>query len=283
MARAGELLAEATRQLKEADIEAPRLDALLLLSHASGLAVDRLRIDADLELPPEAAAGFAALLERRLEREPVSHLLGRREFWSLEFAVSRDVLDPRPDSETLIAAVLEQIGDRRADLRLIDFGTGSGCLLLTLLHELPNAKGLGIDRSPAALAVARTNAVALGLAARATFREGDWGRDVDGGFDILISNPPYIESGAIAGLAPEVAKHEPLLALDGGADGLDAYRQLMPDLGRLAAPDALIALEIGRGQDGAVAGMLAAAGFGAIAAKPDLAGIVRVLLACKPR
>lgn len=283
MARAGALLAEATRRLRQAGIEAPRLDALLMLSHASGFSTDRLRIDPDLELMPDAATGFAALLARRLDREPVSHLLGRREFWSLDFAVSRDVLDPRPDSETLVAAVLEEVEDRTAQLDLIDFGTGSGCLLLALLHELPRARGTGIDRSPAALTVARANAAALGLAERTTWREGDWGRGIGGCFDILISNPPYIESAAIPGLAPEVARYEPLSALDGGADGLEAYRRLIPDLARLAAGGALIALEIGAGQEAAVAGMLAAAGFGAIAAKPDLAGIHRVVLARKPR
>jgi release factor glutamine methyltransferase len=283
MARAGAVLAEATRRLKEAGIEAPRLDALLLLSHATGFSTDRLRVDPDLELPPAGAAHFASLLARRLDREPVSHILGHREFWSLDFRVSRDVLDPRPDSETLVAAVLEQIADRRAALRVADFGTGSGCLLLALLHELPQATGLGIDKSPAALAVARENAAALGLAARATLREGDWGGGLEGYFDILISNPPYIESGTVPDLAPEVARHEPVLALDGGADGLDAYRRLIPDLARLAAKDALVAMEIGQGQEKAVTGMFAAAGLQAMGGKADLAGITRVVLARKPR
>lgn len=279
----GTVLAEATRRLKEAGIDAPRLDALLLLSHASGFSPDRLRIDPDLELSPDAADRFAALIARRIGREPVSQILGRREFWSLDFQVSRDVLDPRPDSETLVAAVLEQIGDRQAALRIVDFGTGSGCLLLALLHELPNAAGLGIDRSPAALTVARANAASLGLATRADLREGHWGEGLNGAFDILISNPPYIESAAIAALAPEVAQHEPRLALDGGADGLDAYRQLVPDLARLAAKGALIALEIGQGQDAAVMAMLAAAGMEAITGKPDLSGTIRVVLARKPK
>lgn len=283
MAGAGAVLAEATKRLKQAGIAAPRLDALLLLSHATGLSADRLRTDPDLEVPPAAADRFAGLLARRLDREPVSHILGHREFWSLDFRVSRDVLDPRPDSETLVAAVLEQIDDRQAALRIVDFGTGSGCLLLALLHELPRATGLGIDKSPAALAIARENVAALGLGARAALREGDWGSGLEGRFDILIGNPPYIESGAVPDLAPEVARHEPVLALDGGSDGLDAYRRLTPDLARLAAEGALIALEIGQGQERAVAGMLTGAGLEAMGGKADLAGITRVVLARKPK
>lgn len=283
MTRAGAVLAEATRRLKEAGIEAPRLDALLLLSHASGLSADRLRIDPDLELPSAATEQFVSLLARRLDYEPISHILGCREFWSLDFRVSRDVLDPRPDSETLVAAVLEEVADRQAALRIADFGTGSGCLLLALLHELPKAEGVGIDKSPAALSVARANAASLGLAARTALHEGNWGEGLAGPFDILISNPPYIESAVVPGLAPEVARYEPLLALDGGVDGLDAYRQLIPDLARLAAKGALIALEIGQGQEQAVAGMLAAVGMEAIAGKPDLAGTIRVVLARNPQ
>ncbi len=283
MPRTGAVLAEATQRLKQAGVETPRLDALLLLSHATGQNMDRLRIDGDIEIAADAAAAFSVLLQRRLAREPVSHILGRREFWSLDFAVGPQVLDPRPDSETLVAAVLEQVEDRQAVLRIADFGTGSGCLLLALLHELPRATGVGTDRSPAALDVARANAASLGLAVRTELREGNWGAGLAGPFDILISNPPYIASDAIPALAPEVARHEPRLALDGGADGLDAYRQLVPDLVRLAARGGLVALEIGQGQDAAVAAMLAAAGLEAIAGKPDLAGIVRVVLARKPR
>lgn len=281
--QAGALLREATARLKAAGVDGPRRDAILLLSDASGIGADRLRIEPALEITPEAAARFAELVGRRAAREPVSHILGRREFWSLDFEVSGDVLDPRPDSETLIQAVLDEVPDRQASLRLVDFGTGSGCLLLSLLHELPAAEGLGVDRSPAALAIAQRNAAKLAMAERCAWREANWGDGLHGAFDILISNPPYIESAAIGTLAPEVAEHEPRLALDGGADGLDAYRALMPHLVRLAAPGALIALEIGQGQEKAVAVLLAESGFGGIAGKADLGGITRVVVARKPR
>lgn len=271
------LLLDATRRLKQAGIEGPRQDAVLLLSEATGLTPDRVRLEPAMAVAPDIAARFEALLLRRLAYEPISHILGTREFWSLPFRVTRDVLDPRPDSETLVAGVLAAITDRGAKLKLVDFGTGSGCLLLSLLHELPNASGLGVDASPAALKIAQENAERLGLAARARFRLGDWGAGIAERFDILISNPPYIESAVVPGLAPEVATYEPLLALDGGADGLAAYRRLAPDLARLAAPGAFVALEIGLGQDVAVSALLAGAGFAGIAVLPDLAGIGRVV------
>lgn len=271
------LLPDATRRLKQAGIEGPRRDAVLLLAEAAGLSPDRVRLQPETTLAPDVAARFEALVQRRLAREPVSQILGRREFWGLDFHVSRDVLDPRPDSETLVAGVLAMVADRNAPLRMVDFGTGSGCLLLSLLHELPNATGLGVDASPAALAVAQGNAERLGLAGRADFRQGDWGAGIDGPFDILISNPPYIESAVVPGLAPEVARHEPHLALDGGPDGLAAYRRLIPYLARLAQPGSIAALEVGLGQDAAVSALLAGAGFAGIAVLPDLAGIGRVV------
>lgn len=271
------LLLDATRRLKQAGIDGPRQDAVLLLSEASGLSPDRVRLQPETTLAPDVAARFEALVQRRLDREPVSHILGRREFWGLDFHVSRDVLDPRPDSETLVAGVLAAVSDRGAPLRIVDFGTGSGCLLLSLLHELPHASGLGVDASPAALAVAQGNAERLGLSGRANFRQGDWGAGIDEPFDILISNPPYIESAVVPGLAPEVARHEPRLALDGGPDGLNAYRRLIPDLARLARSGSIAALEIGLGQDAAVSALLAGAGFAGIVVLPDLAGVGRVV------
>jgi release factor glutamine methyltransferase len=162
-------------------------------------------------------------------------------------------------------------------LRLVDFGTGSGCLLLSLLHELPNATGVGIDVSPPALAIAQDNADRLGMSSRCIFRLGSWGKGIEGTFDVLMSNPPYIESGVVPGLEPEVADYDPLLALDGGADGLDAYRALLPDMARLAVKHAFAALEVGMGQDVAVGRLLADAGFGEIAVLPDLSGIGRVV------
>lgn len=282
MSSIGDSLRSATAQLRLAGCDSPRLDAVLLLAECLGWSADRVRIDGDMPMPPAAVARFANLLAARAARQPMAQILGRREFWSLEFRVTAAVLDPRPDSETLVAAVLEQCTERGAELRLLDFGTGSGCLLLSLLHELPQAIGLGIDRSETALLVARDNAERLGLAGRASFSPGDWGQGLGGIYDIVVSNPPYIETAAIAGLAPEVAAHEPLGALDGGQDGLDAYRRLIPDAWRLLAPNGLVALEIGQGQQAAVAGLLAQTGFVKLVEKPDLAGIVRVVLARKP-
>ncbi|MBS4047071.1 MAG: peptide chain release factor N(5)-glutamine methyltransferase [Alphaproteobacteria bacterium] len=270
------LLAAQTR-LKSAGVDTPRLDAILLLAEAATLSEDLIRSRPEMPLTHDAVVAFEAMLQRRLRREPVSKIIGRREFWSLEFRTSSDVLDPRGDSETLVAGVLAAIPDRRVSLRIVDFGTGSGCLLLSLLHELPNATGVGIDVSPPALSVAQDNAERLGLSSRCLFRLGSWGKGIEGTFDILISNPPYIESGVVPGLEPEVADYDPLLALDGGADGLDAYRALLPDLVRLATKDAFAALEVGMGQDVAVSHLLAGAGFGEIAVLPDLSGIGRVV------
>jgi len=273
----GAVLLAAQTRLKSAGVDTPRLDAILLLAEAATLSEDLIRSRPEMPLTHDAVAAFEAMLQRRLRREPVSKIIGRREFWSLEFRTSPDVLDPRGDSETLVAGVLAAIADRQASLRIVDFGTGSGCLLLSLLHELPNAIGVGIDVSPAALSVAQDNAERLGLTSRCLFRLGSWGKGIEGSFDILISNPPYIESSVVPGLEPEVADYDPLLALDGGADGLDAYRALLPDLARLAMKDAFAALEVGMGQDVAVSHLLAGAGFGEIAVLPDLGGIGRVV------
>ena len=276
-ATVGAALNAAQARLKSAGVDTPRLDAILLLAEAGGLSEDLIRSRPETRLSPEAAAAFEALLQRRLRREPVSKIIGRREFWSLEFRTSPDVLDPRADSETLVAGVLAAIPNRNAALRIVDFGTGSGCLLLSLLHELPSATGVGIDVSPPALAVAKENAERFAMSSRCMFRLGSWGKGIEGSFDILISNPPYIESGVVPGLEPEVADFDPLLALDGGADGLDAYRALIPDMARLAVTGAVAALEVGVGQDVAVGRLLAGAGFGEIAVLPDLGGINRVV------
>jgi release factor glutamine methyltransferase len=273
----GAVLLAAQTRLKSAGVDTPRLDAILLLAEATTLSEDLIRSRPQTPLSAEGVAAFEAMLQRRLRREPVSKIIGRREFWSLDFRTSPDVLDPRGDSETLVAGVLAAIPNRDAALRIVDFGTGSGCLLLSLLHELPNATGVGIDVSPPALAIAQDNAERLGLSSRSLFRLGSWGRGIEGSFDILISNPPYIESGVVPNLEPEVADYDPLLALDGGADGLEAYRALLPDMARLATKDAFAALEVGMGQDVAVSHLLAGAGFGEIAVLPDLSGIGRVV------
>ena len=278
MSTVGAALAAATARLRVAGIENARRDAQVLLGHALGLPREAVLGYPERPLSARDAEQFAALLERRSRREPVSRIVGCREFWSLPFRVTGAVLDPRPDSETLIAAVLDRLADRSAPLRLLDLGTGSGCLLLALLHELPAASGLGIDISRAALAVAEANAARLGLAARAAFQLADWTGGVSGPFDLVVANPPYIAEGDMAALAPEVACYEPRLALAGGADGLAAYRVLAPQVAAVLRPGGLAALEVGAGQDAAVAALMTAAGLIADGVRRDLGGVARALL-----
>jgi release factor glutamine methyltransferase len=274
----GAAAAAAAAELAQAGIEGASREARLLLAHALGAEAGGVLMARDRELSAAEGAAFAALVARRAAREPLSHITGRREFWSLEFGVGPAVLDPRPDSEALVEAALGCIAARAAPLRLLDLGTGSGCLLLALLSELPNARGVGVDRSAAALAVARANAAALGLAARAAFVQGDWATALSGAFDLIVCNPPYIATAAIGALMPEVARHEPRLALDGGADGLDAYRRLAPDIARLLAVGGIALVEVGLGQGDAAAAIFAAAGLSDHARRRDLAGRERALL-----
>jgi release factor glutamine methyltransferase len=276
--RIGDLLKDGAARLAIVGIDGAARDVRLLLQAAAEIPISTQIAFPERTIAADAAERFDALLERRARREPMAHILGRREFWSLAFKVTADTLDPRPDSETLVQAVLDQVPDRSATLRLADFGTGTGCLLLALLHELPNATGVGVDVSAAALAVAAENAEALGLARRASFHRGNWDDGLDPGFDIVISNPPYIPSGDIASLQPEVASFEPRLALDGGSDGLDAYRRLGPAAMRLLVPGGLAAFEIGIGQGDSVRGIMTAAGLRHIATACDLAAIERCVL-----
>jgi release factor glutamine methyltransferase len=272
-----ELLAAATAGLKAAGVENPRRDARILLAAALGL-------ESNANLPDRAPTEaerrkFKSMLARRMKREPVSRILGRRDFWTLTLALDRDTLDPRPDSETLVEAVLARIPDKARALRILDLGTGTGCLLLALLSELPQATGLGVDRASGAVKTARVNARAAGLAARARFAQGDWTRGLGGKFDVVVANPPYIPAGAIAGLMPEVARFDPRAALDGGRDGLAAYRAILKDLNRVLTPHALVAFEVGRGQAGAVARLLKAAGLQVLETRRDLGGIERCIIA----
>ncbi|MGH6892871.1 MAG: peptide chain release factor N(5)-glutamine methyltransferase [Dongiaceae bacterium] len=276
--RTSTLLNAAAARLAEAGIDGAPREARLLLQAAADMPVATQVAFPEREIEPAALERFQELVERRCRREPMAHVLGRREFWSLTFKVTADTLDPRPDSETLVQAVLHHVGNRSAPLRLVDFGTGTGCLLLALLYELPNATGLGIDASAAALAVAGENAMALGLADRASFRRGDWGDGIARSFDVVISNPPYIPAGDIATLQPEVALHEPRLALDGGPDGLAAYRRLAPAAVRLLAPDGIVAFEIGLGQSEPIIAIGRAAGLRHIATALDPGAVQRCVL-----
>ena len=227
---------------------------------------------------PSEARRIAALVAERARRRPIAQILGRREFWSLPFIVTEDTLDPRSDSECLIGAVLARIMDRRLPLRILDFGTGTGCLLLSLLHELPGACGTGVDVSPAAAAVAARNAAMLGLAQRTTVVTGNWGAGIAGRFDVIVANPPYIPDFELAALEPEVSLFEPRTALNGGPDGMAAYRALAPDMGRLLADGGIAVVEIGAGQADAVTGIMAGAGLVHEAAVGDLAGRERALV-----
>ena len=271
-----EALAQAIQRLDAAGIaDAPR-DARLLLAHALGIAPDRLTLVLRDPAGAEQAA-FGEAIARRAAREPVSHITGRRLFWGRAFHVTADVLDPRPETETLIAEALGA-----PFTRLLDLGTGSGAILLTLLAERPAARGLGCDLSPAALAVAEGNAATLGLSGRAEFRQGDWFGPVEGRFDLIVSNPPYIAEAEMAGLAPEVLR-EPRMALTPGGDGLDAYRAIARGAGAHLTPGGRLMVEIGPTQGAAVAGLMAAAGLQGIALHPDFDGRDRVVSAHWPR
>lgn len=225
---------------------------------------------------------MAGWLARRLEGEPVSRILGRRDFWGLSLAIGPDVLDPRPETEGLIGAVLDALGARRDDpLQILDLGTGSGAILCALLHELPAARGLGIDRSPAACRMARANIANLGLAARGALVCGDWSDTLDAAFDAVVSNPPYIRSGDIASLDRDVRAYDPLPALDGGEDGLDAFRAIAPRLGSLVRTGGVAAFECGWDQGESVAAVLRGSLVG-VRVYRDLAGFDRVVLGTKP-
>jgi release factor glutamine methyltransferase len=269
-------------RLLQAGIERARAEARLLAAQALGVKLETVVGDDTRVLTADEMLRLEALAARRGRREPMAQILGQREFFGRKFRVTADVLTPRPDSETLIEAVLAQELDRSAPLRLLELGVGSGCLLLTLLAELPNAQGTGVDISPAALVVAKQNASALGLAARCALVEGDWSQAVEGRFDIVLSNPPYIPSHDIERLEPEVARYEPKLALDGGDDGLLFYRRLAADLQRLLVGGGLVAVEIGQGQGSAVGRLFQEAGLWLLPARADLAGIERCILARAP-
>ena len=269
--------AAVTERMRQIGVERPEREAGALLALAAGIrAVDLIGAP---EAPVGDAAGrIEAFAARRVAGEPLSRICGRREFWSLEFAISPDVLDPRADTETIVEAALAALAPRRAAaLRVLDLGTGSGALFCALLAEFPQATGVGVDISEGAAAVARANLQALGLAGRGTIHVGDWGEGLEGPFDLIVSNPPYIRAGDIAGLDREVRDHDPRLALDGGPDGLDAYRALAPHLTRLLTPDGRFFLEFGEGQGEEVAAILRGWALDELRLVNDLSGRARVV------
>lgn len=274
----GAALASAAARLRESGIATARLDSRLLLSAALGESAERLVGWPERMLSATEARVFTDLVARRSAREPVAQILGQREFWSLPFRTTRDTLTPRPDSETIVEAALELLPDRQAGLRVLDLGTGSGCLLLALLQEYPNASGVGTDLSPAALRVAASNAATLALANRTRFVATNWDEGLTGIFELIVSNPPYIRTAELDGLDPEVRFYEPRLALDGGADGLAMYRAIAPRLRERLASGGVGILEIGAGQAEAVERIMHGAGLRPLGRRADLAGVDRCIL-----
>ena len=277
----GAAVAEAAALIAAGGIGEARREARLVAAAALGVDPSAVLGWPERALSSEEAAHILAFARRRGAGEPLSRLTGRREFWSLSFALSSQTLDPRPDSETLVEAALGEIVDRNVPLRVLDLGTGTGCLLLALLSELPRATGIGVDRSAGAAATARRNAEALGLSTRASFMVGDWGEALGGGFDIVVANPPYIPSAAISRLSREVREHDPPLALDGGPDGLAAYRCIAQGLSSWLADEGTAVVEVGEGQADEVASILAGRGLAVAGTRRDLAAIERCVIVKK--
>jgi release factor glutamine methyltransferase len=267
-----EALQSLRRTLAEAGLETAALDARLLLLAATGISATDLITRPDTPLTPEQAEALAAFTRRRLSHEPVARIIGEREFWGLPFRLSPETLVPRPDTETLVETALDLLPDRQAPLRLVDFGTGSGCILVALLHELPLAVGLGVDLSYGALVTARANARGNRVGNRCHFALSRWAEAVSGPFDLIVSNPPYIASGVIPTLERDVREHDPPLALDGGPDGLEPYRILLREAERLLSPRGLLVVEIGYDQAEAVSGLAALSGLETLRIAHDLSG-----------
>ena len=276
-ASAASALRAAIPRLADAGVPDPARDARRLLAHAMRIAPDRLTLELSRPLTPAEAAAFEAAIAARAARQPVSQITGSRAFWGRDFRVTRATLDPRPETEALVAEALAA-----PIARLLDLGTGTGCILLSCLAERPAATGIGIDASPEALAVAAENAARLGLTDRAELRLGDWFAGLDGNFDLIVSNPPYIAAAEMAALSPEVRDWEPALALSPGGDGLGAYRAIAAGARAHLAPGGRLILEIGPSQAGAVVALLAAAGLPGARVLPDLDGRDRVVIARRP-
>ncbi|MEP2715200.1 peptide chain release factor N(5)-glutamine methyltransferase [Pseudophaeobacter sp.] len=271
---AAQAMAAAAARLRAAGVEDPARDARVLLAHAAQIEASRVTLIAPEELAPEVADRYEQLIALRAVRVPVSHLLGEREFYGRRFKVSKDVLDPRPETETLIEAALA-----RPFEHMLDLGLGSGCILVTLLAETAHATGLGVDLSEAACLQASANAVLHRVEARADIQQSDWFSNVTGQFDLITSNPPYIALDEMAGLSPEVRGHEPDLALTDGGDGLGAYRAIAAGVRQHLLPGGRLYLEIGPSQGQAVSDLLAGAGLVEIGVLPDLDGRDRVVFA----
>ena len=272
-------IAEMREQFRSIGLDTPELDARLLLQGVLGIDHEKLILNLNRLITDSESERLAIVTRRRISREPVSRILGTRSFWKSDFKVSSETLDPRADSETLIETVLACLG-KEPPSTILDLGTGTGCLLLSLLQEFPQATGVGVDISPGAVQTAGQNAVALHLAQRASFMVSDWSdMAVDKPFDVVISNPPYIADAEIAKLEPEVSRYDPFPALAGGADGLDGYRSIAGLLPELLTKQGKVFLEIGCDQAETVKGILAGYGFHVLQIVPDLAGHSRCVVA----
>lgn len=273
-----ELLRSADSRLANAGIDTARLDAEILMAHVLGCARMALYGKLADTVPTDAVAAFTALVERRQAFEPVAYLTGEQEFWSLPFKVSPDTLIPRPDTESLVETVLRH-REGQPVRRILDLGTGSGCIFLSLLHEFADAQGTAVDISAGALTVARQNADALGLHDRTTFLEGSWFGPIEASqrFDVIVSNPPYIPSADMAELMPDVRLYEPGGALDGGEDGLAPYRLIAAEAPAFLCPGGILAVEVGIRQAGDVMALFEAAGLVETGTTKDLGGVERVV------
>tara|TARA_R110000868_G_scaffold162903_2_gene394483 strand:- start:20286 stop:21206 length:921 start_codon:yes stop_codon:yes gene_type:complete len=283
----GDLMTEAVAALRDAGIDNARMDARILLSDAAGVDSSRIAAWPEDIVADDKSTKFRDMIARRLKREPVSRILGQRDFWRHSFKLSPETLDPRPDSETIVELALDWLEDRDAPT-VLDFGTGTGCLLLSIIGDLQNARGLGVDISEGAVACAGQNADQLGYGGQVEFRVSDWDQAVTDdertkGFDLVVSNPPYITRDEMDDLSPEVSRFDPRLALTDEGDGLGAYRILSRVAFGLVKPAGFVIFEIGQGQENAVARLLVEAGFVGVEYREDLGGIVRCVAAKKTR
>lgn len=276
-------LRDACFALDRAGVESVRTDARLLMRFVLKISLETLLMETNRELTETQQTQFESLVAMRATHRPMAQILGQREFWGHYFKVNEHTLIPRPDSETLITGLLAHKRERAKKLRILDLGTGTGCLLLSALSEYPLSMGLGVDISEKALAVARENAQALGLAPRAEFKKSVWNSEINGVWDVVLSNPPYIPTADISGLSPDVALYEPRLALDGGSSGLDCYHAIIGFLPSVLAEDGLALLEVGAGQAADVAALATTRGLTISQIMCDLAGVERCIIITKTR
>lgn len=275
-----EILREAAQRLGAAGVESPARDARLLLAHVLGVEPVEVILRETDRVDAAALSAFETLVQRRLRHEPVSRIRGWREFYGRRFFVTPDVLDPRPETELLVEHGIARL---QRGGRVLDLGVGSGCILLSLLAERPDARGVGVDISPAALAVAERNAAAIGVGARVELVEGSWASEMAGTFDLVLSNPPYIPAADMASLALDVLNHDPHMALTPGSDGLAAYRAIVSAHAERVRPGGWIGLECGIGQSGPVLALMADAGLEDLTAYADLAGLPRAAFGRRPQ